>query len=66
MNWDHIEGKWIEIKGNVRERWAELTDDQLEMIKGKREQLIGVVQQKYAIAREEAEKQVDEFARNCD
>ena len=62
MNWDLIEGKWKQMKGRLREKWGNLTDDDLEMIAGKREQLIGRLQARYGIAKEEAIKQVDEFA----
>jgi uncharacterized protein YjbJ (UPF0337 family) len=62
MNWDQIEGKWKQIKGQLREKWGNLTDDDLEMIAGKRDQLIGRLQVRYGIAKEEASKQVDDFA----
>src|SRR6266481_2339357 len=61
MNWDQIEGKWKEMKGQLREKWGNLTDDDLEMIAGRRGQLIGRLQIRYGIANEEASKQVDEF-----
>jgi uncharacterized protein YjbJ (UPF0337 family) len=62
MNWDLIEGKWKQMKGRLREKWGNLTDDDLEMIAGKRDQLIGRLQVRYGIAKNEAAKQVDEFA----
>jgi uncharacterized protein YjbJ (UPF0337 family) len=62
MNWDLIEGKWKQMKGQLREKWGNLTDDDLEMIAGKRDQLIGRLEVRYGIAKEEAAKQVDEFA----
>jgi uncharacterized protein YjbJ (UPF0337 family) len=62
MNWDLIEGKWKQMKRQLREKWGNLTDDDLEMIAGKRDQLIGKLQVRYGIAKEEAAKQVDEFA----
>jgi uncharacterized protein YjbJ (UPF0337 family) len=62
MNWDQIEGKWKEMKGQLREKWGNLTDDDLEMIAGRRDQLIGRLQIRYGFAKEEAAKQVDEFA----
>ena len=61
MNWDQIEGKWKEMKGQLREKWGNLTEDDLEMIAGRRDQLIGRLQIRYGIANEEASKQVDEF-----
>jgi uncharacterized protein YjbJ (UPF0337 family) len=62
MNWDLIEGIWKQMKGRIREKWGNLTDDDLEMIAGKRDQLIGRLQVRYGIAKKEAAKQVDEFA----
>ena len=64
MNWDRIEGNWKQLKGKARAQWGKLTDDQLDVIGGKREQLIGRVQERYGIGKEEAEKQVDQFARS--
>ena len=61
MNSDQLKGKWKQVKGSVKERWGKLTDDDLEVIDGKHEQLIGKVQEKYGIAREAAQKQVDEW-----
>lgn len=64
MNWDQLEGKWKQAKGQVREKWGKLTDDDLELIAGKREQLIGRLQERYGIAKEEAEKRADEFVKS--
>lgn len=61
MNWDQIEGGWMQFRGKVREKWGKLTDSDLEVIKGKRDQLVGKLQQTYGIALGEAEKQVSEF-----
>jgi uncharacterized protein YjbJ (UPF0337 family) len=58
MNWDRIEGNWKQLKGNVREQWAKLTDDQLEAIAGQRDRLVGKIQETYGITKEETEKQV--------
>jgi len=62
MNWDRIEGNWKQMKGKAKVQWGKLTDDQLDVIAGKREQLVGQVQENYGIAKDEAEKQVDRFA----
>jgi uncharacterized protein YjbJ (UPF0337 family) len=62
MNWDRIEGNWKQLKGKAKARWGKLTDDQFDVIAGKREQLVGRIQEKYGIAKEDAEKQVDLFA----
>jgi len=61
MNSDQLQGKWKEIKGMVKERWGKLTDDDLDVIAGQQEQLIGHIQTRYGIAREQAIKQVDEW-----
>jgi uncharacterized protein YjbJ (UPF0337 family) len=64
MNWDQIEGKWKQYTGKVKEKWGKLTDSDLEVIRGKRDQLVGKIQEHYGVAKEEAQRQVDEFARN--
>ena len=61
MNWDQIEGNWKQIKGVVRERWGKLTDDDVDVIAGKRDILLGKIQEKHGIAREEAEKELKGF-----
>jgi uncharacterized protein YjbJ (UPF0337 family) len=66
MNWDRIEGNWVEFKGKVRERWGKLTDDDLEVVAGKREQLIGVLQNRYGLARDALEREVREFEAELD
>ncbi|MCA1769480.1 MAG: CsbD family protein [Halomonas sp.] len=57
-----VEGKWTELKGKARSSWGELTDDDVDQLAGKRDQLVGKLQQKYGLARDEAEKQADEWA----
>jgi uncharacterized protein YjbJ (UPF0337 family) len=64
MNWDQLEGKWKQYSGKAKEKWGKLTDDDLAVIHGRRDQLIGKIQERYGIAKQEAEKQVDEFARS--
>jgi uncharacterized protein YjbJ (UPF0337 family) len=59
MNEDTLKGQWLQLKGNVRERWGKLTDDDLDQIQGKAEQLIGKVQERYGIARDAAKREVD-------
>lgn len=61
MNWDQIEGKWKEMKGSVRAKWGELTDDELDEVQGDREALEGKIQQKYGKSKEEAKKEVNDF-----
>ena len=61
MNWDQIEGQWKTLKGTFREKWGKLTDQDIEAAAGKKEQIIGKIQQRYGIAKEKAEKEVDDF-----
>lgn len=61
MNWDTIEGNWKQFKGLAKERWGNLTDDQLDVIAGKREQLAGRIQEAYGVSLTEAEKQLSEW-----
>ena len=61
MNWDQIAGNWKQVKGVVREKWGKLTDDDVDVIAGKRDILLGKIQEKHGIAREEAEKQLKDF-----
>ena len=58
MNWDRIEGNWKQFKGTAKLQWGRLTDDQLEVISGKRDLLAGKVQEIYGVTKEDAEKQV--------
>jgi uncharacterized protein YjbJ (UPF0337 family) len=58
---DRIEGNWKQLKGKLREQWGKLTDDDLDIIAGKREQLLGRIQERHGIARNEAEEQVRHF-----
>ncbi len=62
MNWDTIKGNWNQLKGKAREEWGKFSDDDLEMIAGKRDQLVGKLQERYGYAREEAERYADDFA----
>lgn len=61
MNWDQIEGKWKQFKGEAQQQWGKLTNDELDRVAGKREELEGLIQERYGVAREEAKKQVDEW-----
>jgi uncharacterized protein YjbJ (UPF0337 family) len=61
MNRDHLEGQWKDMKGKVREQWGKLTDDDMDIIAGKRDQLVGRIQQRYGSAKDEAEREVKEF-----
>ena len=59
MNWDRVEGNWRQLKVKVKEQWGKLTDDQIDQIAGRRERLVGLVQEKYGIERDKAEREVD-------
>ena len=61
MNWDRIEGQWKQRRGKAVHHWGKLMNDDLAAIAGKHEQLVGTLQEKYGIAKEEAKRQVDEF-----
>jgi uncharacterized protein YjbJ (UPF0337 family) len=61
MNWDQVAGNWKQVKGKAREQWGKLTNDDLDIIEGRREQLVGVLQERYGWARNEAERQADAF-----
>jgi uncharacterized protein YjbJ (UPF0337 family) len=58
MNWDQIAGNWKQVKGVVREKWGKLTDDDVDVIAGKRDILLGKIQERHGIAREEAEEEL--------
>ena len=64
MNWDLIEGNWKQFKGNVKQQWSKLTDEQLEIIAGKREHLAGKIQVMYGIGKDEAEHQLSSWQNN--
>lgn len=61
MNQDRIEGNWKQFKGHVKEQWGKLTDDDLDIISGKRDQLLGRIQERHGISRDEAEAQVNDW-----
>ena len=58
MNWDQIAGNWKQVKGTIRQKWGKLTDDDVDVIAGKRDILLGKIQERHGIAREEAEKEL--------
>jgi uncharacterized protein YjbJ (UPF0337 family) len=61
MNSDQIEGNWTQLKGSAKEQWGKLTDDDLKEAEGKFDQLVGKIQERYGLEREEAERQVREW-----
>lgn len=64
MNWDQIQGNWRQLKGKIKANWGDLTDDDLDSIDGRREELMGKLQKAYGIGRDEAERQIDDFERS--
>ena len=64
MNSDQLQGKWKQMKGSVKERWGKLTDDDISTINGQTDQLIGRIQQRYGLAKEDAHRQVDDWMRS--
>ena len=66
MNKNILEGKWKQLRGNIREKWGELTDDELDQIAGKRDKLSGLLQERYGYTQMEAERQIDEFLQTWD
>jgi uncharacterized protein YjbJ (UPF0337 family) len=61
MNWDRVEGNWKQFTGKVREKWGDISDNDLEKINGRRDQLEGVLQERYGIGRDVARKNVDDW-----
>ena len=58
VNWEKTKGQWNQAKGAVKKQWGKLTDDDLAVIAGQRDQLVGKIQERYGIAKEEADEQV--------
>jgi uncharacterized protein YjbJ (UPF0337 family) len=64
MNWDRAAGDWKQLKGKVKQKWAKLTDDDLTYVDGQRDQLLGRIQERYGIAKDQAEKQLKEWEKS--
>jgi uncharacterized protein YjbJ (UPF0337 family) len=65
MKTEQIKGNWQQLKGKIKERWGKLTDDDLKILEGKKDQLAGMLQKRYGYAKEQAEKEAEEFNRAC-
>lgn len=65
MNWDRIEGNWKQVMGKAQEQWGKLTKDDLEVVAGRRDQLTGKIQERYGVAKEEAEMQLANWERKA-
>jgi uncharacterized protein YjbJ (UPF0337 family) len=63
MNWDRVEGNWKQMRGKIREKWGKLTDDDLDVVAGKRDQLVGRIQAAYGRNRDDVEREVDSYIR---
>ena len=61
MNADILAGKWKQVQGEVKKQWGKLTDDDLAIVEGQKDKLVGLVQERYGYAREKAQHEVDEF-----
>ncbi|HEX4913376.1 MAG TPA: CsbD family protein [Vicinamibacterales bacterium] len=64
MNDDILKGKWARLKGRIKEQWGKLTDDEIDELDGRRDQLVGKVQERYGIARDQASRDVDNWLNN--
>ena len=61
MNWDQVQGKWKQLSGSAKQKWAKLTDNDLDYIAGSHERFVGKLQERYGIAKEEAQNQADQW-----
>jgi len=61
MDWNRVEGNWKQIKGLAKEKWGKLTDDDLNVINGRREQLEGKIQERYGLAKDQIRKDIDDW-----
>jgi uncharacterized protein YjbJ (UPF0337 family) len=61
MDWNRVEGNWKQMRGKVKEKWGNLTDDDLDRAAGQRDQLEGIIQKRYGIAKDQARKDVDDW-----
>jgi uncharacterized protein YjbJ (UPF0337 family) len=61
MNWDQIEGNWKQFSGQAQQQWGKLTNDDLDVVEGRRTELVGKIQERYGVGKDEAERQVDSW-----
>lgn len=66
MNWEQVEANWLDLKGKLKEQWGQLTDNDLEVISGQRDQLVAKLQTTYGMGKEQAQEQADKFALACE
>jgi uncharacterized protein YjbJ (UPF0337 family) len=65
MNWDRIQGNWKQVVGQAKEQWGQLTEDDFDIVAGRRDQLCGKIQERYGVAKDEAEKQIAQWQRKA-
>lgn len=65
MNKQTIQGNWLQLKGKARQRWGKLTNDDLDVIEGRREELAGKLTERYGWAKDRVQREVDDFERDC-
>lgn len=61
MNWDRIEGNWKQFRGQVQQEWGKLTNDDMDYVEGRRDELAGIIQERYGVQRDEADRQIDDW-----
>jgi uncharacterized protein YjbJ (UPF0337 family) len=66
MDWNRVEGNWKQFKGKVKQQWGKLTDDDLDVIAGNRDELEGKIQERYGIAKDQVKKDIDDWYRTTD
>jgi uncharacterized protein YjbJ (UPF0337 family) len=66
MNWDQVKGNWKQFKGKIQQQWGKLTNDDLDRIEGKQEELVGRLQARYGYEKEQAEKELERFCTECE
>ena len=66
MDWDRVEGNWKQFSGKVKEKWGDLTDDEISQMNGKRDQLEGALQKRYGYAKDKAREEVDTWSRGLE
>lgn len=65
MNWDQVEGNWKQLRGKAQAKWGDITDDEWDQAEGRRKELVGLVQEKHGKARDEAEREVDDWLKDA-
>jgi uncharacterized protein YjbJ (UPF0337 family) len=61
LDWNRVEGNWKQLKGKIKEKWGDLTDDDLDKIAGRRDQLEGKIQERYGLAKDQVQRDVDDW-----